>query len=357
MNRRADSGNRLLRQLGGVHNNVAPGSGRGRRQKRGRGRGRGRGGFDARDSRGGHEAGGAAAAAGGGADDADEGGDGVCGSNAASVAAADAEALARLPVPLQRMVTAAAKRSVRLMIMPPGMERRKTNTSRFHQQQDVFFWRVNWLFDSRHLGEPDSSDVSRAPPGPSPLEAYRLVDEQLSETTTLEDAVAKFLEPRAGTANAASRHALKHYACLLASLRAAGEIAGGAPPEARCEAQPLPAAVAAEAAAVAGGSSSGCKNDSTRGSDGHGGDNSGRYPFAYFLQLEAVTQGQVNTWRDREWARESRRAANPSSRPQPSVHTLFLRACYTPFCPPAPKIRLLSHDFAAPSRMQPLAEP
>jgi len=51
-----------------------------------------------------------------------------------------------LPAHLQALVHQARRRGVQLHLLAPGMERRRSNTSRLDGRQQLLLWRVEWAF-------------------------------------------------------------------------------------------------------------------------------------------------------------------------------------------------------------------
>ncbi|KAJ6798203.1 box C/D snoRNA protein 1-like [Iris pallida] len=54
----------------------------------------------------------------------------------------------RLPVHLQKLRNAANLRKTRILLLPPGMSKRKMNRSRFDPRKKSIFWTIEWRFHS-----------------------------------------------------------------------------------------------------------------------------------------------------------------------------------------------------------------
>lgn len=53
--------------------------------------------------------------------------------------------------PMGRLEAACERRRIRLLVMPQGMSKRRTNTTRYDHQSDTIFWRVEWRFEESSL--------------------------------------------------------------------------------------------------------------------------------------------------------------------------------------------------------------
>lgn len=80
----------------------------------------------------------------------------------------------RLPVHLQKLRNAANLRKTRLLLLPPGMSKRKMNRSRYDPRKKSIFWTIEWRFHS--------TDVV-------------LVDQGVDEHMSLASVIEKHLAP------------------------------------------------------------------------------------------------------------------------------------------------------------------
>ncbi|GLI60428.1 hypothetical protein VaNZ11_002581 [Volvox africanus] len=91
----------------------------------------------------------------------------------------------QLPPHLGSLVYQASQRSVKLLLMPPGMAKRTSNTTRFDSRKRTMFWRVEWRFpeanihcvnervdEKSNLGEVLSAHLRHPAPNYIPLRRY-----------------------------------------------------------------------------------------------------------------------------------------------------------------------------------------
>eukprot|EP00197_Chlamydomonas_leiostraca_P010150 CAMPEP_0202880592 /NCGR_PEP_ID=MMETSP1391-20130828/35271_1 /ASSEMBLY_ACC=CAM_ASM_000867 /TAXON_ID=1034604 /ORGANISM="Chlamydomonas leiostraca, Strain SAG 11-49" /LENGTH=378 /DNA_ID=CAMNT_0049563117 /DNA_START=104 /DNA_END=1237 /DNA_ORIENTATION=+ len=129
----------------------------------------------------------------------------------------------QLPPHLQSLVYQAGRRRVKLLVMPPGMHKRKTNTTRYDGRTRKLSWRVEWVFEGAGV---------------------RQADESVQEDATLGEVLAKHLTYAPGMAN--KQFPLRAYADAVADAQVAAA-------KAKAEAEAAAAKEAAAAAAEAGG--------------------------------------------------------------------------------------------------------
>ncbi|KAL6761032.1 hypothetical protein V8C86DRAFT_993519 [Haematococcus lacustris] len=97
-------------------------------------------------------------------------------------------ARALLPPALQSLVYQAGRRRVNLLLMPPGMHKRRSNSTRYDGAARKLSWRVEWVFKSAGV---------------------RLADESVAEDAVLQAVLQRHLDYAPG---AASKHfALRKY--------------------------------------------------------------------------------------------------------------------------------------------------
>lgn len=83
---------------------------------------------------------------------------------------------AELPAFLNSLIYQARRRGISLHILPPGMDRRRSNTTRYDGRQQLLSWRVEWKFpkancvtsNSRVSEHTPLGDVLRAHLTPAP---------------------------------------------------------------------------------------------------------------------------------------------------------------------------------------------
>lgn len=94
----------------------------------------------------------------------------------------------QLPLGLQNFVDEAQRRGIKYELLPPGMQRRKQNSSRFDRRSRTIFWHVHWCF-------------------PSVKESVH--DLRVSEQTPLKQILQQHISLALG--NSVKRHALRLY--------------------------------------------------------------------------------------------------------------------------------------------------
>jgi hypothetical protein len=68
--------------------------------------------------------------------------------------------LESLPPKWRRLVQQALERKVTLLLMPPGMERHKSNTTHFHTKSEILYWKVEFIFHAGGETKPITTLVS-----------------------------------------------------------------------------------------------------------------------------------------------------------------------------------------------------
>lgn len=94
----------------------------------------------------------------------------------------------QLPHGLQMFVDEAQRRGIKYEILPPGMQRRKLNSSRFDKRSRTVFWHVHWCF---------------------PAAGESVHDQRVSEQTPLQQVLEQHVSLMPG--NSVRRHALRAY--------------------------------------------------------------------------------------------------------------------------------------------------
>ncbi|KAL4859058.1 Box C/D snoRNA protein 1 [Chlorella vulgaris] len=57
-----------------------------------------------------------------------------------------------MPQFLQTLVYQARRRGIQLHILPPGMEKRRTNSTRYDGRQQTLYWHIDWRFPAADVG-------------------------------------------------------------------------------------------------------------------------------------------------------------------------------------------------------------
>lgn len=94
----------------------------------------------------------------------------------------------QLPLGLQNFVDEAQRRGIKYELLPPGMQRRKQNSSRFDRRSRTIFWHIHWHF---------------------PAAKESVHDLRVSEQTPLKQILQQHISLAPG--NSVKRHALRLY--------------------------------------------------------------------------------------------------------------------------------------------------
>lgn len=94
----------------------------------------------------------------------------------------------QLPLGLQNFVDEAQRRGIKYELLPPGMQRRKQNSSRFDRRSRTIFWHIHWHF---------------------PAAKESVHDLKVSEQTPLKQILQQHISLAPG--NSVKRHALRLY--------------------------------------------------------------------------------------------------------------------------------------------------
>lgn len=94
----------------------------------------------------------------------------------------------QLPMGLQQFVDEAQRRGIKYEILPPGMQRRKLNTSRYDRRTRTIFWHIHWQF---------------------PAADESVHDHRVSEQSPLKQLLQQHVSLVPG--NSLKRHALRRY--------------------------------------------------------------------------------------------------------------------------------------------------
>lgn len=120
------------------------------------------------------------------------------------------EWLSRFPPQLKKLVFQARSRGVNLLLMPSGMERRKSNTTSYNSKRDKLSWRVEFMFHlprqsqvrSAKSSENDSTSGAQLEMTPKmmlPLKAaanISILADRVPETVTLTSELTKHILAR-----------------------------------------------------------------------------------------------------------------------------------------------------------------
>ena len=80
----------------------------------------------------------------------------------------------------------ARKRCIDIRLMPPGMDKRRANTTFYRNDQDCIMWRVEFVFGPPPCG----------PPSALGEHVVRVVDDNMRGDRPLQELLAEYLEPR-----------------------------------------------------------------------------------------------------------------------------------------------------------------
>jgi hypothetical protein len=112
------------------------------------------------------------------------------------------------------LVRQAESRGIALLRMPSGMQRRQSNTTRFHKKTGVISWKIELCFHSPKYmldeSRGESSSRSAARDGSAALPKFLRVEGELSESSTLSEELGKHLDVHPH--NTATRSRLRLFA-------------------------------------------------------------------------------------------------------------------------------------------------
>lgn len=96
----------------------------------------------------------------------------------------------------KQLVRQANERGCNLLLMAPGMERQKNNTTSYNPKQDVIAWKVEWIFHYRATVFQPLGDTEQPVSSPETNELLTKVivnDNRVLETVILKDQVTKHI--------------------------------------------------------------------------------------------------------------------------------------------------------------------
>lgn len=119
--------------------------------------------------------------------------------------------VAKKPAPPKRgkidyLVRQAELKGVNLLRMPPGMERRRSNTTKFNKKKGIITWKIELCFHQPANSMPDGDKVADEKPMPKFLK----VESESCESSTLLEELGKHLDVHPG--NSTTRSQLRTFA-------------------------------------------------------------------------------------------------------------------------------------------------